>query len=72
MKDQADIMAALSKKELCQLYNISSDTLRSWFKILKLETGHRNILTPAELNQVFAEFGNPTDNRPHRTANTLQ
>jgi ribosomal protein L15E len=64
--------AALSKKELCQLYNISGDTLRRWFKIIQLDTGHRNILTPVELNQVFTEFGNPTDSRPHRTSDTLQ
>jgi hypothetical protein len=47
-----------SKKELCNLYGISSDTLRERLKPLKLSK-FRKVLLPKDIEKVFNLLGTP-------------
>jgi uncharacterized protein YjcR len=48
-----------SKKELANMYGISSDTLRKWFEVAGLPVTPVKILNINQVKEVFNHFGTP-------------
>jgi DeoR/GlpR family transcriptional regulator of sugar metabolism len=51
-----------SKKELCQLYKVSTVTFRKWIQHLAIEgkiNVSKRIFTPKEVKIIFEEIGEP-------------
>jgi uncharacterized protein YjcR len=48
------------KAELAKKYNISPKTLCRWCKSAGIQTGNKKFLLPAELQEIYKHFGEPT------------
>ncbi len=41
------------------MYGVSKTTLVKWFRLQNIETGRQQILTPAQVAEVFDKIGTP-------------
>lgn len=58
MTKQQTTNKTFSKKELANLYNISSKTFKRWLETIGIKN-NKNILTPKQVNTIFEEYGCP-------------
>jgi len=61
IKNGTQQIRAMSKKELCEKYKVSSDTLRKWLKKWGGLPGdsRQKIFTPAQVKQIYENIGEP-------------